>query len=165
MEAITLSLPPHALIGTRARLLALRANRHARLAGARASLDVDGEDAFEPLHPTHGCHGLVAFHRALRSLRHDAFTMLEIGRKDTRDGFAPLLLTLRVRRAVALACAVETRQIHAWAWNQCRQAGDKIQRFQHDMGSASKANGAVFAQRKKRGSHADQRVPSRKGCL
>ena len=79
MEAITLSLPPHALIGTRARLLALRANRHARLAGARASLDVDGEDPFEPLHPTRGCQGLVAIHCALRSLRHDAFAVFEIG--------------------------------------------------------------------------------------
>jgi hypothetical protein len=102
VQAITLRLPPHALIGTRARLLALRANRHTRLAGARVSLDVDGEDAFEPLHPTHGRHGLVTFHGTLRSLRYDAITMLEIGRKYT----------------------VETSQIHAWAWNQCRQVGN-----------------------------------------
>jgi hypothetical protein len=67
---------------------------HSELATAFwASLDVDGEDAFEPLHPTHGRHGLVTFHGTLRSLRYDAITMLEIGRKYT----------------------VETSQIHAWA--------------------------------------------------
>ena len=91
----------------------LDAGNHSELATAFwASLDVDGEDAFEPLHPTHGRHGLVTFHGTLRSLRYDAITMLEIGRKYT----------------------VETSQIHAWAWNQCRQAGNEVQRFQHDMG-------------------------------
>jgi hypothetical protein len=57
----------------------LDAGDHSELATAfRASLDIDGEDPFEPLHPTHGCQGLVAIHRALRSLRHDAITMLKV---------------------------------------------------------------------------------------
>jgi len=125
MQAITRSFPPHALIVTPARLLALRA--------------------------------------ALG--RHDAGPVFEVGCEHTRDGFAPLLLTRCVRRALALACAVEAGQVQTWARDQGGEAGDKVQRFQHHMGSASKANGAVFAQRKKRRSRADQRVPSRKGCL
>jgi hypothetical protein len=52
-------------------------------------------------------------------MRHDAFAVLEVGRKYTRDGFAPLLLTLGVRRAVALACAVETGEIQTRTRDQC----------------------------------------------
>ena len=62
----------------------LDAGDHSELATAfRASLDVDGEDPFEPLHPTHGCQGLVAIHRALCSLRHDAITMLKVRGENT----------------------------------------------------------------------------------
>ena len=62
--------------------------------------------------PTHGRHGLVASHRALRSLRYDAITMLEV------RGEHP----------------VKTSEVQSRAWDQCGQAGNKIQRFQHDMG-------------------------------
>ena len=29
---------------------------------------------------------------------------------------------------------VEAGEVQSWAWDQCGQAGNKIQRFQHDMG-------------------------------
>jgi hypothetical protein len=98
--------------GTSAWLLALCANRHAALACALGKFDVDGEDPFEPLYPTHGCHGLVMLHRAQSSLRHDAITMLE----------------------VRCEHPVKPGQIQSWPGNQCSQTGNKIQRFQHDMG-------------------------------
>jgi len=91
----------------------LDAGDHSELATAfRASLDVDGEDPFEPLYPTHGCHGLVMLHRALCSSRYDAFAMLEVWCEHP----------------------VEASEVQSWAWDQCGQAGNKIQRFQHDMG-------------------------------
>jgi hypothetical protein len=91
--------------------------------------NVDGEDPFEPLHPldrspgaakhmdvrerpTHVCQGLVAIHRALRSLRHDAITMLKVRGENTRDGFAPLLFALCAKRAVTPTCAMKPSQVH-----------------------------------------------------
>ena len=47
-------------------------------------------------------------------MRHDAFAMLEV------RGEHP----------------VEASEVQSWAWDQCGQAGNKIQRFQHDMGRA-----------------------------
>ena len=91
----------------------LDASDHSELAAAfRASLDVDGEDPLEALHPTHGRHGFVTIHRALRTLRYDAFAMLEVWCEHP----------------------VEASEVQSWAWDQCGQAGNKIQRFQHDMG-------------------------------
>jgi len=78
----------------------------------RASLDVDGEDPLKALHPTHGRHRLVAFRRALRSLRYDAFAMLEVW------GEYP----------------VKASEVQSRAWDQCGQAGNEVQRFQHDVG-------------------------------
>jgi hypothetical protein len=51
-------------------------------------------------------------HRAQSSLRHDAITMLE----------------------VRCEHPVKPGQIQSWPGNQRSQAGNKIQRFQHDMG-------------------------------
>ena len=48
-------------------------------------LDVDGEDALKALRPGHGCHGFSAVHRASRPLRDNAFSVLEVGRKDTME--------------------------------------------------------------------------------
>jgi len=79
----------------------LDAGDHSELATAfRASLDVDGEDPFEPLYPTHGCHGLVMLHRALCSSRYDAFAMLEVWCEHP----------------------VEASEVQSWAWDQCGQA-------------------------------------------
>jgi hypothetical protein len=41
-------------------------------------LDVDGEDALEPLHPAHRGQRLVGVDGAVGSARHDALAMLEI---------------------------------------------------------------------------------------
>ena len=91
----------------------LDAGNNSELAAAfRASLDVDSEHPLEPLHPTHGRHGLVTFHGTLRSLRHDAITVLEV------RGEHP----------------VKASEVQSRAWDQCGQAGDEVQRFQHDMG-------------------------------
>ena len=67
--------------------------------------------------------------------------MLTVRCKHTRDGFAPLLLTLRVRRAVAFACAVKAGQVHARFGDQGNQAGDEVQRLENHMrGSIRIAN-------------------------
>ena len=50
-----------------------------------------------------------------------------VGCEHTRDGFAPLLLALRARRAVALANAVEAGQIQARRRDERGQPGDEIQ--------------------------------------
>ena len=74
------SLPPHALIGASAGLLARRyANRHAALAGAGTGLDIDGDDPFETLHPAHRGGWLVGID-VPGTLRHDALAVLEVGR-------------------------------------------------------------------------------------
>jgi hypothetical protein len=44
--------------------------------------------------------------------------VFEVGCEHMRDGFAPLLLTRCVRRALALACAVEAGQVQTWARDQ-----------------------------------------------
>jgi hypothetical protein len=84
------------------------------------------------LHPTHGRGRLIGID-VLGTPRHDALAVLEVGCKHTRDGLALLLLTLRVRRAVALACAVKTGEIRTRARDQGGEASDEVQRFQHDL--------------------------------
>ena len=62
--------------------------------------------------------------------------MLEVRRENTRDGFAPLLLTRCIRRAVALACAVKSGEVEPRPGNQGGQPGDEVQRLQHHVGQA-----------------------------
>ena len=94
-------------------------------ATSRAGLDVDGKDAPEALHPAHRGRRLIGID-APGPPRHDAGAVFEVGCEYTRDGFAPLLLKLRVRRAVALACAVETSQVESRARHQCGESRHKI---------------------------------------
>jgi len=128
MQAITRSFPPHALVGSPARLLALRANRTHR----HPALPL------EALHPAHGGGWFVRVNLAAGLGWHDAGPVFEVGCEHTRDGFAPLLLTRCVRRALALACAVNAGQVQTWARDQGGEAGDKVQRFQHHMGHSSR---------------------------
>ena len=104
-------------------------------------------------HPTHRSHGLVSVHRAPRAPRHDLSPVLEVGGEYTRNGFAPLLFTLSVRRAVAFACAMKARQIETRPGDERGESGHGrscaslrprhtvhpvhiIQRLQHHVGSA-----------------------------
>ena len=68
--------------------------------------------------------------------RCDQRPVLAIRREHTRDGFAPLLLTLRVKRAVALACAMVTGEVDSWSGYQSDQSGNEIQRFENDLSRA-----------------------------
>ena len=45
-------------------------------------LDIDGENTLEALHPTHGCHGFIAVHRATRPARHDPAAVFEVRREN-----------------------------------------------------------------------------------
>lgn len=76
-----------------------------------AILDIDGKDAFEALHPTHGGTGFVAVYHAARPARHDAVAVFEVGRKH----------------------AVEAGEVESRPGYQGGQPGDEIQRFQHGM--------------------------------
>jgi hypothetical protein len=74
--------------------------------------------------PTHRRPGFVAVVPGRGVPRYDAFAVFEVGCEYMRDGFAPLLLTLGVRRAVALACAVKSRQIQPGSGHQGGESGD-----------------------------------------
>ena len=77
-----------------------------------ASLYVNGEDPFQPLHPGHGCPWLVVC-LGLAS-RHDVFTLFAVWGEHTVE-----------------AGEVQTRTRH-----QRGQAGNKVERVEHDMGGA-----------------------------
>lgn len=88
------------------------AGNHPELAAAlRTGLDVDGEDTFEALHPIHGGGRLVFIDDRASAMRNDAFAVFEVGCEDP----------------------VETREIQSRARHQGSQAGNKVQRLQHDM--------------------------------
>ena len=80
----------------------------------RTGLDVDGKHPLEALHPGHRRAGLVVVHRSLRSVWHDAVAVFGIG------GEYP----------------VKADEVPPRPGNQCGQASDKVQRFQHDMSRA-----------------------------
>ena len=86
--------------------------------------------------PAHGRQRLVGIHPIPHAPRHNARPVLEVGRENTRDGFAPLLLTRCIRRAVALACAVKSGEVEPRPGNQGGQPGDEVQRLQPLVGRA-----------------------------
>jgi hypothetical protein len=103
-----------------------RAGNHSEVTATnRAGLDIDGEEPLEALCPSHR-GGWVVGIDVPGAPRHDAVAVLEIRREYTRDGFDPLLLTLRVRRAVTLACAVKAGEVHPGAWHECGESRDEI---------------------------------------
>ena len=103
--------------------------------------------------PRHRGLGLVGIHPTPRAPRYDLCAVLEVRGEHTRDGFAPLLLTLRVRRAVAFACAVKSSEVEPGSRDERDESSHgrscaslrprhtvhpehKIQRFQHHVGRA-----------------------------
>ncbi len=79
-----------------------------------AGLDVDGEDAFQALHPSQGGKGLVRRFVARFAFWHDGLTMLAIRREH----------------------AVEPGEVQSRTRNQSRQAGDQLVWVEHDVGRA-----------------------------
>ena len=79
-----------------------------------AGLDVDGDDAFQALHPSHGGKGLIRFFVARFAFWHDALAMLAIRRE---HAVGPGEVQLRTR-------------------NQSRQAGDEVEWLEDDVGGA-----------------------------
>jgi hypothetical protein len=130
-----------------------RAGDHPQFAATfGAGFNINRKHPPEALSPSHR-RGWVVGVDAPGSPRHDVLALLEVGREYTRDGFAPLLLTLRVRRAVTLACAVKAGEVQPGAWHECGESchgrscaslrprhtvhpEHKIQRLQHHMGRA-----------------------------
>ena len=140
-----------------------------RSSALRAGFDINLENPLEALRPLHrrallgwcavfGLGGLCGLRTPAPAGRCDPGPEGAIRRKHTRDGFALLLLALRARRAVALACAVEAGQVQSRRRDEhrglpecglpearsalakparaCRQPGDEIQRLEDYMRSA-----------------------------
>ena len=79
-----------------------------------AGLDVDGEDAFQALHPSRGGKGLIRLFVARFAFWHDGLTMLAIRREH----------------------AVEPGQVQSRTRDQRRQAGDEVEWVEDDVGGA-----------------------------
>ena len=79
-----------------------------------AGLDVDGEDAFQALHPSHGGKGLIRLFVARFAFWHDGLAMLAIRREH----------------------AVEPGQVQSRTRDQRRQAGDEVEWVEDDVGGA-----------------------------
>ena len=104
----------------------------------RTDLHINLKNPLEALRPLHrrallswcavfGLGGLCGLRTPAPAGRCDPGPMGAVGCKHTRDGFAPLLLALRARRAAALACAVEAGQVQARRRDERGQPGDEIQ--------------------------------------
>ena len=79
-----------------------------------AGLDVDGEDAFQALHPSHGGKGPIRLFVARFAFWHDGLAMLAIRREH----------------------AVEPGQVQSRTRDQRREAGDEVEWVEDDVGGA-----------------------------
>ena len=79
-----------------------------------AGLDVDGEDAFQALHPGHGGKGLIRLFLAGFAFWHDGLAML----------------------AIRCEHAVEPGEVQSRTRDQRRQAGDEVEWVEDDVGGA-----------------------------
>ena len=85
---------------------------HSELAAAfRASLYIDGEYPFQSLHPGHGGERFIWFLLSGFAFWHDGLPMLAVRGEHT----------------------VEAGEVEPWARDQCCQAGDEVERIEHDM--------------------------------
>ena len=92
----------------------MRAMTRSVAAALGAGLDVEGEDAFQALHPSHGDKGLIGLFVARFAFWHDGLTMLAIRREH----------------------AVEPGEVQSRTRDQRRRAGDEIERVEDDVGGA-----------------------------